>query len=106
MGARRVADTSPAHVDWFDYLVVKTALLPRAARREIWADLQAGGVLGWCEGAAPSSRASQARVLLLNEHHRELERSGRVVPDTSRPVSGGRAIHGHDAIDQAPTDCA
>jgi hypothetical protein len=32
MGARRVADTSPAHVDWFDYLVVKTALLPRAAR--------------------------------------------------------------------------
>jgi len=20
MGARRVADTSPAHVDWFDYL--------------------------------------------------------------------------------------
>jgi len=31
MGARRVADTSPAHVDWFDYLVVKTALLPRAA---------------------------------------------------------------------------
>jgi len=31
MGARRVADTSPAH-DWFDYLVVKTALLPQAAR--------------------------------------------------------------------------
>jgi len=31
MAARRVADTSPAHVDWFDYLVVKTALLPRAA---------------------------------------------------------------------------
>jgi hypothetical protein len=31
MAARRVADTSPAHVDWFDYLGVKTALLPRAA---------------------------------------------------------------------------
>ena len=32
MGARGVADTIPAHVDWFDYLGVKTALLPRAAR--------------------------------------------------------------------------
>src|SRR4030095_8320096 len=35
MGARRVADTSPAHVDWFDYLVVKTALLPRAASPKV-----------------------------------------------------------------------
>ena len=33
-GARRVADTSPAHFDWFDYLCVKTALVLRAARRE------------------------------------------------------------------------
>jgi hypothetical protein len=39
MAARRVADTSPAHVDWFDYLGVKTALLPRAAsmtRGRLW----------------------------------------------------------------------
>jgi hypothetical protein len=35
MGARRVADTSPAHVDWFDYLVAghKLLSLPTAVER-------------------------------------------------------------------------
>src|SRR5262245_55963208 len=57
MGARRVADTSPAHVDWFDHLCVKTALVPRAASL-----YEAGACKSW-NSETPISCRSQVVLL-------------------------------------------